>query len=254
MPLITDALILRENNHIGEADRFVVALTRSRGLLRASARGAQKIKSRNAAATQLLSYSRLTLIEGRDKYIITEAEPLHVFFELRSDIEKLSLAQYFCEITGALVPWEEPAEEALRLLLNALHFLGEGTRPALQVKAVAELRLLSKAGYSPDLSVCRRCGGPVEEGAYLSLARGTLTCARCGSEPGAAAISPSVLAALRHILRSPLEKCFQFALPEAALRALAGVTESFLLAQLGRSFRTLEFYHTLAGSPTGDDT
>lgn len=245
MPLITDALILRENNHIGEADRFVVALTRSHGLLRASARGAQKIKSRNASATKLLSYSRLTLVEGRDKYIITEAEPLHVFFELRGDIEKLALAQYFCEIAGALVPWEEPAEEALRLLLNALHFLGEGTRPALQVKSVVELRLLSKAGYSPELSVCGRCGGSAEEGARLSLVRGTLICNRCGAESGAAAVSPSVLAALRHILRSPLEKSFRFTLPEAELCALAEVTEAFLLAQTGRRFHTLEFFHTL---------
>ena len=246
MPLITDALILRENNQIGEADRFVTALTRERGLLRASAKGARKLKSRNAAATQLLSYSRLTLIEGRDKYIITEAEPLHVFFDLRSDIEKLSLAQYFCEIAGVLVPREEPAEEPLRLLLNALHFLGAGTRPAPLVKAVTELRLLMRAGYSPDRSSCRRCGGPAEEGAFLLPVRGTLRCCRCGGEPGAVPVSPAVLAALRHILRAPLEKCFQFSLPEAELRGLAETTETFLLAQLNRGFRTLEFYHTLA--------
>lgn len=252
MPLITDALILRENNQIGEADRFVVALTRERGLLRASARGARKLKSRNASATQLLSYSRLTLIEGRDKYIITEAEPLHVFFELRSDMEKLSLAQYFCEIAGVLVPWEEPAEESLRLLLNALHFLGAGTRPAPQVKAVTELRLLQKAGYSPDLAACRRCGGPAVEGAFLLPVRGTLRCARCGAEPGAVPVSPAVLAALRYVLRAPFEKCFQFALPETELRALAHTAETFLLAQLNRGFRTLEFYHTLV-APTGEN-
>lgn len=59
MSLITEALIIRENNNIGEADRFVTALTRELGVIRASARGAQRMKSRNASATQLLSYSRL---------------------------------------------------------------------------------------------------------------------------------------------------------------------------------------------------
>ena len=58
MRLTTDALIIRENNNIGEADRFVTALTRELGLVRASARGAQNMKNRNASATQLLSYSR----------------------------------------------------------------------------------------------------------------------------------------------------------------------------------------------------
>ena len=35
MRLTTDALIIRENNNIGEADRFVTALTRELGLVRA---------------------------------------------------------------------------------------------------------------------------------------------------------------------------------------------------------------------------
>lgn len=34
MRLTTDALIIRENNNIGEADRFVTALTRELGLVR----------------------------------------------------------------------------------------------------------------------------------------------------------------------------------------------------------------------------
>ena len=76
----TDALIIRENNNIGEADRFVTALTRDFGVVRASARGARNIKSRNASATQLLSYSRLTLYRGREKYIIDDVEPIRIFF------------------------------------------------------------------------------------------------------------------------------------------------------------------------------
>lgn len=39
MKRTTDALIIRENNNIGESDRFVTALTRDLGVIRASARG-----------------------------------------------------------------------------------------------------------------------------------------------------------------------------------------------------------------------
>lgn len=67
-------------------------------MVRASARGARNLKSRNASATQLLSYSRLSLYKGREKYIIDDAQPIQVFFDLRSDLEKLALAQYFCEL------------------------------------------------------------------------------------------------------------------------------------------------------------
>ena len=111
MKLTTDALIIRENNTLGESDRFVTALTRELGVIRASVRGARQLKNRNGSATQLLCYSRLSLYKGREKYIVDDAEPLQVFFDVRGDLTKLALAQYFCELAGVLAPAEEEAEE-----------------------------------------------------------------------------------------------------------------------------------------------
>ncbi len=246
MRLTTDALIIRENNNIGEADRFVTALTRELGLVRASARGARNLKSRNASATQLLSYSRLTLFRGREKYIIDEAEPLQIFFGLRADIEKLALAQYICELAGTLAPAEEPADDFLRLLLNGLAYLENGKRPAPLVKAVVELRLLVLAGYMPDLTVCHVCGKTEDACLWLSPTAGNLTCQSCRPQPGSIALPPNLLAAMRHVIYAPLEKAFAFTMPEDSLRDLADAAERFLLAQLQRGFRTLDFYHSLA--------
>lgn len=254
MRVTTDALIIRENNNIGEADRFVTALTKDCGVVRASARGAQRIKSRNGSATQLLTYSRLTLYRGREKYIIDEAEPLHVFFDLRSDVERLATAQYFCELAGFLAPREEPAEEWLRLMLNALHLLGGGKYPVPHIKAVTELRLLALAGYMPDLTGCQGCGLVGDAPLFFSLGEGTLRCGNCSPLPGAVPLSPSVLAALRHIVYGPLEKCFFFSLPKPEEQALSEVCEHFLLAQLGRGFHTLDFYHALAQPMAAFDT
>lgn len=246
MRLTTDALIIRENNNIGESDRFVTALTKDCGVVRASARGAQRIKSRNASATQLLTYSRLTLYKGREKYIIDEAEPLHVFFDLRADVERLAAAQYFCEVAGLLAPREEEAGDWLRLMLNALHLLGGGKYAISQIKAVTELRLLALGGFMPDLTGCRSCGTVEGVPIAFSPTEGTLVCANCSPPAGYQPLSSSVLAAMRHILYSPLEKCFFFALPPEDGQALSDVCEHFLLAQLGRGFHTLDFYHALA--------
>lgn len=243
MKQITDALIIRENNNIGESDRFVTALTRDFGVIRASVRGARRMKSKNGGATSLLCYSRLSLYKGREHYIVDEAEPLQVFFAVRENLETLALAQYFCELAGVLAPREEPAEEPLRLLLNALHYLAEGSRPLPLIKAVVELRLACLAGYMPALTACAGCGE--SHGAFLSPLEGRLFCEACSAPTGSLRISPSVLAALRHIAYLPFEKCFAFSLsPEEAV-ALAAVTERFLLTQIGRGFNTLDFYHTL---------
>ncbi len=243
MNVITDALIVRENNNIGESDRFVTALTRDFGLIRASVRGARNLKNRNGSATQLLCHSRLSLYKGREKYIIDDAQPLHVFFEVREQLDKLALAQYFCELAGVLAPQEEPAEEALRLLLNALHYLATDARPLPLLKAVTELRLLTQAGYMPSIAECAGCG--TNDGVWFSPLQGTLLCRSCHSNTACVPLSPTALAAMRHIVYAPFEKCFSFALPDAEAAVLGDVTERFLLAQLGRSFNTLEFYHSL---------
>lgn len=243
MKLTTDALIVRENNNIGESDRFITALTRDCGLIRASVRGARNLKSRNSSATGLLCYSRLTLYKGREKYIVDDAEPIKVFFGVREQLDRLALAQYFCELAGVLAPQEEPAEEALRLLLNALHYLAEGSRPLPLLKAVTELRLLCQAGYTPAVASCASCGS--ETGVWFSPLQGVLLCDACHGTTSAIPITPSVLAALRHVVYAPFERCFAFSLPETEAAALSDLTERFLLAQLGRSFNTLEFYHSI---------
>lgn len=247
MRLITDALIIRENNNIGESDRFVTALTKELGAVHASARGAQTLKGRGSAATRLLSYSRLTLREGRsrDKYIIEDARPLRVFFDIHGDIACLALAQYFCELAGVLAPREEPAEEHLRLLLNALHFLAENRRDIRQIKAVVELRMLTLSGYMPDLTGCSICATDSGDPIWFLPRDGVLCCGKCEKTGDAKPLSPTILAALRHIVYAPFEKCFAFQIPAQALSTLAETVETFLLCQLNRSFQTLQFYHTL---------
>ncbi len=245
MRLTTDALIIRENNNIGEADRFVNALTRDLGVVRASARGARNIKSRNSSATQLLSYSRLTLYKGRDKYIIDDAEPLQVFFEVRNDIAKLSLAQYFCELAGVLAPREEPAEDFLRLLLGGLHFLSRDSRDIRQIKAVVELRSLCLSGYMPDLTLCASCREEKGQPLFFLPREGVLCCQACLRPSNALPLSPTILAALRHIAAAPLEKVFSFSIPPDQYPILEQTVETFLLSQLDRGFKTLDFYHAL---------
>lgn len=240
-PVITQGLVIREYNGVGEADRFITALTRDKGIIRAKVRGARKIHSRQGTSTALLTYSRLHLIAGRDTYIVETAQPLEVFFKLREDIEKTALAQYFCELAAALCPAEEPAEEQLRVILHGLHHLANDTRPPLLVKGTVECRLLSLAGYMPNLDGCPVCGKSDGE-LFFSLTDGQIYCKNHG---GGAPINDGARAALRHVSSCPLEKCFAFTLPPATLAVFGDIAERFLKAQLGRTFQTLEFYHSL---------
>lgn len=243
MSFTTDALIIRVTN-VGEADRFVTALTRDYGLIRAAAKGSQKVKSKNSTATSLLAYSKISFIESHEKYVITEAQPERLFYSFDSDIASLSLAQYFCEIAGVLCPWDEPAEPQLRLLLNSLHLLFNSEKDPRLIKAITELRLLAEAGYMPDLNGCGFCG--IEQATFsFSPIKGVLICENCNPANSDLLLSPSTLDAMKYILSAPLEKLFQFSIGEESIKQLSTCVEKFLLCQLNRGFKTLDFYHSM---------
>lgn len=240
MALTAKGLIVREF-HIGEADRFVTVLTDSFGIIRASVRGARRVNSRSGAATRLLSYATLSLVKGREKYIVDTAVPERVFFATGGDVEQIALAQYFCELFAAVSPQDEPAAPFLQLLLNALHLLEKG-EDRDRIKAVAELRLMTMAGYTPALADCR-CGNR-QPPFFFNPTSGILACSACGRD--GIPLSPTVLDAMRHIVSAEPSRVFSFRLPADACLQLANVAEQFVNCQLSRSFKTLEFYHSLS--------
>lgn len=257
MQMKTDGLIIRDLN-VGEDDRIVTILTRERGIVRASARGARRVKSRLSVATRLFCYSDFTLFKGREKYIIDDAETIEFFMGVDKDLERLSLAQYFAQLCASIAPEEEKAEPFLRLMLNALSFIKNGKRPLPLIKAAFELRMLTMAGYMPDIIACRSCGSYEADRMFLDPVSGTLLCCDCqaavrqneGIAPEAKkkpVLSKGALAAMRHIVFADFEKLFSFSLPDAATGELTFAVQEYLLAQLERSFPTLEFYNSLVG-------
>ncbi len=237
----TDGLILKEQN-IGEKDKLVTVLTRHNGLVRAFVRGAKSVKNRKNSSTGMFCYSKLSLYKTKDTYIIDEAEPIELFFELRSDLEKLSLAQYFSELVITLVQEDEPAEEYLRLILNSLHFLAKDKMPNEQVKAITELRIMCIAGFMPNLIVCDRCGEYETETMYFDVDDGLLYCENCVPSDMIFQLDIGLVKALRHIAFSDFEKIYSFKMEEYALPDLSYITEKYLLSKLQRNFKTLEFY------------
>lgn len=245
MQVKTQGLIIKEQT-IGESDRLVTILTKDAGVLRAFARKAKSLKDSKSAATQLLCYSRLSVFKGREKYIIDDAEPIEVFFGLRRDIAALSLAQYFCELAYLMVPEETDSEEYLRLVLNSLHFLANGTRPLRMLQSVTELRMLSTAGYMPNLIACSDCVTYESELMYFLPDSGILLCKDCfhGANEPYIPLPPGVLTAMRHIIYSDFPKLYSFSLPEEALKILNTATESYVRRTLHTLPKTLEFYKT----------
>lgn len=238
----TQGLIIREQP-VGESDRLVTVLTKDEGVVRAFARRAKSLKDSKNAATGLLCYSRLNLYKGREKYIINDAFPIEVFFGLRKDITALALGQYFCSLAAELVPEGVESEAYLRLVLNALHFLSKGTRPPALLKPIVELRMLSVAGFMPDLVACAHCGAYEADPMAFQAREGNIRCKACGGE--GYLLSPAALTAMRHIIYTDFEKLFSFSLSEGAAKELGETVEAYTVQVLQKRPQTLDFYNNL---------
>ncbi|MDO4830801.1 MAG: DNA repair protein RecO [Clostridia bacterium] len=246
MKFRTDGLIIKEQN-IGENDRLVFALTKSNGVIRAFVKGAKNIKNQKCAATSLLSYSRLTIYKGRESYIIGEAQSIKIFSKLRNDVKKMCLAQYFCELAFNVCPREQNSEPFLKLILNSLYLLSEGKRSAELIKPCLEMRLVSLAGYMPDLTMCRNCGEYSADTMYFLPEIGMLECASCHERmSGGIALSPSALTALRHTIYADDDKLFSFSLSQEGLELLNICSESYLKYKFEKDFKTLNFYKAIS--------
>ncbi len=243
MYIKTDGIIIKEQT-IGESDRLVTILTRKEGVIRAFARKAKSLKDSKSASTGLLAYSDFSIFKGKDKYIIDSAELKEVFFNLRNDIVKLSLAQYFCELSYLLVPEETDSEEYLRIVLNSLHFLSESKKPPLMLKAITELRMMAISGYMPDLIACKGCSCYENEVMYFVPSTAAIyfkDCFDLGDAP-CVKLSPGALTAMRHICYVDFPRLYSFSIPDEALKELAEACERYLVQVLGRIPGTLDFY------------
>lgn len=226
----------------GEADMILFIFTRSMGIIRAFAKGARNTKSRLHSAATLFAYCEFGLYEKNGVYTVTEADVKNVFFELRSDIKSLTLAQYFCEIALKCIEENQSEEELLRLLLNSLHLLCKGEKDILLIKSVFELRFCVISGYMPRLVGCSVCGAFETEKMSFNCETGELFCSECSGYMPLPEVSGSVISAMRHISFSDFAKIFSFELSHDKLEILSRLTETYTRNCFGQKFRLTEFF------------
>ncbi len=243
MTTTTKGLVIREQT-IGESDRLVTLLTADYGLVRAFVRGAKQIKNRLASSTSLFAYCDFSLYRGRDAFVVDNASPIEVFFDLRKDIVRLSLAQYFAQLAYELGEEEQPAPEMLSVLLNALHLLCSSSKDIRVVKTAVEFRFLSLSGYMPNILACANCAVYETDMMYFDTLDGCIYCQNC-KKAGAVLCPKTVITAIRFVCLTEPKKIFSFSLSGENLDLLTCVSEKYLLTRVQKKLPTLDFYKAL---------
>lgn len=242
---------------IKETDRLVTIFTEEYGAMTALARGARSLKSRKLAATMQFCYGRYVLYKREDKYWIKEAELIENFYDIRSSLEGLALSNYIAEVLSD-VTVAEADKDLLRLSLNSLYAISKGLYSVEKIKAAFEIRAASILGFMPSVLSCHICderGGDF----FFDIMGGIIECRACHdkrergriehADPHESHIlcilSEGAKTAIGYCIYAPIERVFSFNLSDEDMQLFSRAAEEYIVNQLERSFKSLEFYKSL---------
>ncbi len=248
MVISTKGLVIKEQS-LKDRDKLITILTEDVGVVRAFVHNVKTLNNKNSSSTGLMCYSSFVLFKGKDKYIVNESTPVEVFFNLRKDITKLSLVQYFCQLILLLCNDKTDSKELLKLLLNSIYMLLNSKLGNNTIKTVFEMRAMCIAGFMPNLICCKNCNKYESETMYFLFEKAELCCDACyyKLKHKNVALTRSALAALRHIIYSDSNKIFNFNIKGESRNIINIASENFVLSTLDAKISTLDFYKAISG-------
>ncbi len=184
--LETEALVLRTYN-FGEADKIVVCLTHSAGLIRGVAKGCRKLKSRFGAALEPFTLAQITYYQKEHQELVSlgQVEILKSHFDLSGDAETLTGLAYMGDLVIEFSPPYEPNERLFRMLKACLDAICQSQSDLQIILRYFEIWLLKLEGYLPDIRRCGECHRTFDEteAAFMN-ADLVFRCRRCSQGTG----------------------------------------------------------------------
>lgn len=106
-----------------EADRILVLFTKHLGKVSVIAKGVRKPKSKKRSSIEVFSKIKFSAVKSRSLDIITEADLLEYWQDIRINLKKVSVAYFFVETVQKLTQEEEKNEKFYSLLVKSLERL-----------------------------------------------------------------------------------------------------------------------------------
>lgn len=199
MPLYRDEAIVLRTHKLGEADRIITLLTRTRGRVRAVAKGVRRTRSRFGSRLEPGMVIDVQCYEGRNLDTVTQVETIAPYGDaIARDYTSYTAATVMLETVLQLSEEHEPQTQQFLLLSGALRSLAERAHTPELVLDAFLLRSLAVAGWAPSFLDCAKCGAPGPHRAF-NVQSGGAVCSAC-RPPGSSAPAPETFVLLAALL------------------------------------------------------
>ena len=240
-----EGLTLRKAS-IGEADLVVTVFTAEHGKLRAVAKGARRSSSKLVGHLEPLTLVRLSLAQGRELEIITQAQVTDGFAALKEDLSSMTRGLYVAELLDGFGPEDNPSSDLFRLAATVLRELSLAKDPEVPLRYF-EFHLLRLTGVLPELYQCVECGSEIAPDAHrFSVNLGGVLCPACS--PAEALVRPLSLRAmkvLRLMYRGNLSETATLTLNASLATELKSILSHTVRYWLGKEIRSNYFLEQL---------
>jgi DNA repair protein RecO (recombination protein O) len=181
----TEALVLRTYN-LAEADKIVVCLSRSAGLIRGVAKGCRKLMNRFGASLEPFTLINLTYFEKENQELVSfsQTEILRSRFNLSGNASILTGFSYMGDLLIDFSPPHQANDNLYRMALASFEAASQSPEDLEAVLRYFEIWLLKIEGFLPDLKTCASCHRAFsDETVYLGNDL-SLRCAQCSNSRG----------------------------------------------------------------------
>jgi len=234
--LKVNGIIIAENNS-NDFDKMITMLTPNLGKISCSAKGARRTKSQLLGGTQLFTFGEYMLFKGSDTYTINSCETIEMFYNLRTDLDKLMYATHVNKIINDVTTENQNSFYVLKLFLNTLYAISETDKDLDFILSVFKMRLMKLIGYAPNVTECVSCKTK-DNLTSFSFKDNGFKCSDCSKqEPGSFSVNEATKNAIIYTTKADGKKIFSFELSDKSLKEFEIVSRLYLNEKLEKEYK-----------------
>ncbi|MBU0548131.1 MAG: DNA repair protein RecO [Candidatus Omnitrophica bacterium] len=178
-------------------------------------------------------------------HLVTQADKLDNFTQIRSSIEKTTQAGFMMELINSIMQAEDKNEEIFNLALLSLKELEINYNPA-KIATIFKIKMLNLSGFKPHFDSCVSCTDIISGQARFSLSLGGLLCPRCmQKDPGSRSIFRGTIATVLHIERNNFNASLNLGMNPQIKKELDLILNAFLSFHLGKELKSQRLLNKL---------
>jgi DNA repair protein RecO (recombination protein O) len=186
------------------------------------------------------------IAKGKNIDIITQAELVEPYKLLREDLVRTTYASYIVELLDRFTAEEDHDLRKYNLLADGLDWFASSDNILLAARFY-ELRLLSLAGFQPQLFNCVSCAESItEQDQFFSAELGGLLCPNCRqADRRAPAVSAVAVKVLRYLQSHNWNTVNALQLRRELHTELENIMHQYLTYLLERDLKSVDFLQRL---------